>query len=82
MYYTLLPGLENASCLSGPVRSLRLVARVKSSLPSARLSPEGSHLRNYLRTVSALHVAVPACIAAMSVTYTGLRAQALTLVFG
>jgi hypothetical protein len=45
-----LPGLDNVSCLSGPVRPLRLVVCVKSSLliPSARLSPEGSRVLSYL----------------------------------
>jgi hypothetical protein len=44
-----LPGLgSSVSCLSGPVRPLRLVVCVISSLPSARLSPEGSRLLSYL----------------------------------
>jgi hypothetical protein len=43
-----LPGLDNVSCLSGPVRPLRLVVCVIPSLPSARLSPEGSHMLSYL----------------------------------
>jgi hypothetical protein len=41
-----LPGLDNVSCLSSPVPP-RLVACVMSSLPSARLSPEGSRLVSY-----------------------------------
>jgi hypothetical protein len=36
---SVLPGLDNGSCLSGPMRPLRLVACVMSSLPSARLLP-------------------------------------------
>ena len=49
-YYicSVLPGLDSVSCLSGPVRPLRLVVCVISSLPSARLSPEGSHVLSYL----------------------------------
>jgi hypothetical protein len=43
-----LPGLDNCSCLSGPVRPLRLVVCVTSSLPSARLAPEGSRMLSYL----------------------------------
>ena len=43
-----VPGLDNVSCLSGPVRPLRLVVCVISSLPSARLSPEGSQMLSYL----------------------------------
>ena len=86
LHYENLPGLDNGSCLSGPVRPLRLVVCVISSLPSARLSPEGSRLLSYLRActnyVPALPVTVPACIAVMYVTYTSLRAQALALVFG
>jgi hypothetical protein len=35
-------------CLSGPVQPLRLVVCVMPSLPSARLSPEGSRLLSYL----------------------------------
>jgi hypothetical protein len=48
-----------------------------SSLPSARLSPEGSRLLSYDIYVSALPVAVPACITVMSVMHTSHRAQAL-----
>ena len=73
-----LPGLDNGSCLGGPVRPLRLVVCVISSLPSARLSPEGSHMLSYLCICIILPVTVPACIAVMSVTYTILREQALT----
>ena len=42
-----LPGLDNGSCLSGPVRPLRLVVCVISSISPARLSPEGSRLLSY-----------------------------------
>jgi hypothetical protein len=43
-----LPGLDNVSCLSGPARPLPLVVCRTSSLPSARLSPEGSRLLSYI----------------------------------
>jgi hypothetical protein len=43
-----LLGLDNGFCLSGPARPLRLIVRVISGLPSARLSPEGSRLLSYL----------------------------------
>ena len=75
-----LPGLDNVSCLSGPVRPLRLVVCVISSLPSARLSPEGSHLLSYLCTCI---VRYRTCMHSCYVRYvycTSLRAQALALV--
>ena len=50
-----LPGLDNGSCLSGPVRPLRLAVCVTSSLPSARLAPEGSRLLSYLCICVAFH---------------------------
>ena len=50
-----LPGLDDVSCLSGPVRPLRLAVCVMSSLPSARLSPEGSRLLSYLCTCIACY---------------------------
>jgi hypothetical protein len=43
-----LPGLDNVFRLNSPVRPLRLVVCVISSLPSVRLSPEGSRLLSYL----------------------------------
>jgi hypothetical protein len=77
-----LPGLDNGPCLSGPVRPLRLVVCVISSLSPARLSPEGSRLLSYLCIISVLPAAVPVCIAVMSVTYASHRVKALALVFG
>jgi hypothetical protein len=77
-----LPGLGNVSCLSGPVRPLRLIVCVISSLPSARLQYRQKAATCLAIYVSVLPVTVPACIAVMSVTYTSLRAQALALVFG
>jgi hypothetical protein len=83
-----LPGLDNVSCLSGPVRLLRLVARVISrSLPpvscAAIISRQkaAACLAIYV-PVPVLPVIVPACIAATSVTHASHRAQALTLAFG
>ena len=74
-----LPGLENVSCLSGPVRPLRLVVCVISGLLSARLSPEGSRLLSYLCICIARY---RTCVHSRYVRYvydTSLRAQALTL---
>jgi hypothetical protein len=70
------PASTTFPVLAAPSRVVRLIL----SLPSVRLSPEGSRLLSYLCTCIA-PVAVPACIAGMSVTYTSHRAQALTLVF-
>ena len=66
-----LPGLENDSCLSGPVQPLRLVVVVCviiSSLPSVRLSPEGSHLLSYLCICIACYRTCMHIIAVISVT--------------
>ena len=77
-YYicSVLPGLDSVSCLSGPVRPLRLVVCVISSLPSARLSPEGSQMLSYLCICIACY---RTCVHSRYVRYvycTSFRAQA------
>jgi hypothetical protein len=48
--------------------------------PGGRTRKKGTAMLSYLCIISVLPVTVPACIAVMSVTYTSIGAQALTLV--